>query len=103
MLIEGCVEPVPMLQYPAAALCTELWNCVGDTCRSAPASVERMPWMTWPSPAEVAKMLARLAAGTPLALAAASAVASARRTDRLWRRRSLGASRAGAGKARGAG
>src|SRR6266436_4596128 len=51
-LVDGAREPVAIPQYPEEALCTELWNRVGEIRRSLPASIAQISLMTSPSPPE---------------------------------------------------
>src|SRR6185437_2468372 len=81
------VAPVAMVQYPAGALCTELWNRVGEIMRSSDASVSQIAWQVSPSPLEDAKTAATRDASSPAAPIASSPVASASFTHLPARRR----------------
>src|SRR5260221_13709012 len=92
------VAPVAMHQYPAAALCTEFENRVGEISRPARASAWHNSWQLWPSPPEEENTLASPAGSIFARDEASSATASASFTTRPVRRRSVGGRVAGAGR-----
>src|ERR1019366_7259351 len=92
-LVDGACERVAMLQYPAGALCTELWKRVGEISRSAEASVAQIWWRFSPSPEEDVNTVAVVAVSRPAWRNAACPAASASLTGRPVRRRSAAGSR----------
>src|SRR5271155_2677218 len=83
---DGACEPVAMLQYPAATLCTELENRVGETSRVESASAWQISWQIWPSLPEEENTLARWAASAPALQVASNPTAIATLTTRPVRR-----------------
>src|ERR1700675_2007000 len=92
-----------MLQYPAATLCTELENRVGETSRVGSASAWQISWQTWPSLPDEANTLATCAASAPAFEVASKAAPNATFTTRPVRRRSAAGSSAGVGSTVAAG
>src|SRR5690242_9914344 len=66
------IAPLAMLQYPAGALCTELWKRVGEICRSSVASCWQISWQFCPSLAEDENTVTRSCAATAAAAAASN-------------------------------
>src|SRR5439155_25135592 len=89
---EVAIAPLAMLQYPAGALCTELWKRVGEIWRSPVASCWQSSWQLWPSPEDDANTVARLDGSRPDSAIAPKPVASAILIARDARRRSDGGS-----------
>src|SRR5271156_6137050 len=100
---DGAKDPVAMLQYPDATLCTELENRVGETSRVGSASAWQISWQIWPSLPEEENTLAICAASAAALEVASNATPSATFTTRPVRRRSAGGSIAGLGSAVAAG
>src|SRR5262249_57394867 len=61
-LVDGARECSAMLQYPAGALCTELWNRVGETSRCGVARTSQIWWIISPSAPDQANTVAKLSA-----------------------------------------
>src|SRR5271167_2116401 len=100
---DGAKDPVAMLQYPDATLCTELENRVGETSRVDSAKAWQISWQIWPSLPEEENTLA-ISVGSASALeAASSATANASFTTRPVRRLSAEGSIAGIGRTVGVG
>src|SRR5581483_4998041 len=94
-LVDGGFAPPAMLQYPAAALCTELWKSVGDTARCGCASAVHSRCRMLVSASDVANTVAS-SEGLKLDVRiASSAMRNASRTAGAARRRSFGGRRFG--------
>src|SRR6185312_3079184 len=101
--LDAGVAAAAMLQYPDAALCTELWNRVGESCRSPEASVMQISLQLEPSPLDDEKTVGNSEATTPARETASKLMASANRTTAPVRRRSAGGRAAGGGSTVGRG
>src|SRR5580698_3291290 len=97
------MEPVAMLQKPAATLCTELEKRVGETSRAGSANAWQISWHIWPSPPEDENTLGTCLGSTPAAAVASQATDNANFTTLPVRLRSAGGSIAGTGSKVGAG
>ena len=91
------MAPVPMLQYPAAMLCTELAKRVGEISRPSRVSAWQSSWQLSPSPPEEENTLASSAGFASACAAASRPTANASLTTRPVRRRSAAARMVGIG------
>src|SRR5688500_10256242 len=87
-----------MLQYPVAALCTELWKSVGDTSAAGVASALQRRWTISPSPSLETNTTANAPASSPEWVTASCATASDQATEGAQRRRSAGGSNCTVGR-----
>ena len=71
-LVLGSHEPVATAQYPAGALCTELWKRVGDTSRPSVASTHRISCTVSPSPPDDVNTIAIVAGSRPACASAST-------------------------------
>ena len=84
-----------MCQYPAAALCTELVNRVGESSRSGVAKASHRAWQLAESPVDDVNTVASVLASSCAMAQAWSATNTAALTTLPARRRSLAGNRAG--------
>src|SRR6185312_10697880 len=77
--LDAGVAPAAILQYPEAALWTELWNRVGESCRSPVARVMQISWQLLPSLPDDEKTVGNSAATAPARVTASKPMASASR------------------------
>src|SRR5512133_3851811 len=94
---EVAIAPLEMLQYPEAALCTELWNRVGEIRRSSEARALQISWQLTASPLDDENTDGSSCTGSPEAATACAPTASETLTTAPARRRSAEGSAIGSG------